>query len=71
MKLLALFLLLTCTAWARPVHVRSHVTKRGTYVPAHNRTSPDHTRSNNWSTRGNTNPYTGKRGHASPTKRPR
>ncbi len=59
---LLLISLLAVPAFASPVHVRSHVTKRGTYVQPHVRTSPDHSRQNNWSTRGNTNPYTGKRG---------
>ena len=43
-------------------HVRSYVTKRGTYVAAHRQTKPDHTKLNNWSTKGNVNPYTGKPG---------
>lgn len=46
--------------FARTVHVRGHLTKSGTYVLPHNRTVPDHTKLNNWSTRGNVNPYTGK-----------
>ncbi|MBL9038781.1 MAG: hypothetical protein JNG84_09725 [Archangium sp.] len=44
------------------VRVRAHITKKGTSVPAHIRTAPDTVRSNNWSTTGNANPYTGKRG---------
>jgi hypothetical protein len=59
-------LLVTAPALAGPVHVRSHTTKRGNYVSSHVRTSPDHSRLNNWSTRGNTNPYTGKSGHVNP-----
>lgn len=42
--------------------VRSYTTKRGTYVPSHYRTARDGAKSNNWSTKGNSNPYTGKRG---------
>lgn len=42
--------------------VRGHVTKRGTYVPPHRATNPDKIKSNNWSQKGNVNPYTGKRG---------
>lgn len=45
-----------------PVHVEGHVTKEGTVVPQHDRTAPDKTRENNWSTKGNTNPETGKAG---------
>jgi hypothetical protein len=43
-------------------HVRSYVKKNGTYVQQHHRTSPDHTQRNNYSTKGNVNPYTGKPG---------
>lgn len=42
--------------------VRSHTTKRGTYVSSHRRTNGNHTKADNWSTKGNVNPYTGKAG---------
>ena len=45
-----------------PAHVSGHMTRRGSYVKPHQRTAPDSTKLNNWSTRGNLNPYTGKRG---------
>jgi hypothetical protein len=48
------------------VHVSGHTTKNGTYVQPHYRTAPDHTKLNNWSTKGNTNPYTGKVGTKNP-----
>lgn len=44
------------------VYVRGYSRSNGTYVQPHYRSSPDGSRSNNWSTRGNVNPYTGKRG---------
>lgn len=44
------------------VHVEGHTTKNGTYVPPHERSRPDGNFSNNWSTKGNVNPYTGKEG---------
>jgi hypothetical protein len=50
------------------VRTRGYVRKNGTYVAPHNRTSPDHSKSNNWSTKGNVNPYTGKRGTVDPGK---
>ncbi|HUZ93316.1 MAG TPA: hypothetical protein VMU57_00230, partial [Edaphobacter sp.] len=70
MKFLAIFLLLSTSAFATPrryrspspVHVRSTVTKRGVYRTAHVRTAPDRTQRNNYSTKGNMNPYTGKAG---------
>lgn len=42
--------------------VRGHVTKKGSYVPSHHATNPDGRKSNNWSHKGNVNPYTGKEG---------
>lgn len=42
--------------------VRGYSKKDGTYVQPYTKTSPDRTRNNNYSTRGNTNPYTGKAG---------
>lgn len=46
--------------------VRSHVRSDGTYVPGHVRTNPNGTTSDNYSTQGNTNPYTGQQGTVSP-----
>jgi len=48
-------------------HVRSYVTKRGTYVAPHRQTNPDHSKLNNWSSKGNVNPYTGKPGTKDPS----
>jgi hypothetical protein len=46
--------------------VRPYVTKRGTYVPGHMQTNPNHTKRDNFSTKGNVNPYTGKAGTKNP-----
>jgi hypothetical protein len=46
--------------------VRSYVTKNGVYVPAHRATNPNSTKLDNWSTKGNVNPYTGKPGTVDP-----
>lgn len=43
-------------------HVRGHVTKKGAYVAPHRRTTPDKTTRNNYSTKGNVNSGTGKKG---------
>lgn len=51
---------------AKNVRVKGHITKKGSYVPPHNRTSPDSSSGNNWSTKGNSNPYTGKKGTKNP-----
>lgn len=43
-------------------YVHGYSKSNGTYVQPHYRTDSDHTTSNNWSTKGNINPYTGKAG---------
>ena len=45
-----------------PVHVHGYFRKNGTYVAPHYRSHPDGNFWNNWSTRGNINPFTGKLG---------
>lgn len=47
---------------SRTTHVRSYTKKDGTTVAAHDRTSPNRTKNDNWSTKGNVNPETGKAG---------
>jgi len=44
-------------------YVQGYTRKDGTYVQPHYRSSPDKSRSNNWSSKGNVNPYTGKKGY--------
>lgn len=39
--------------------------KTGTYVQPHYRSSPNRTRIDNWSTKGNYNPFTAKKGYKS------
>jgi hypothetical protein len=46
--------------------VRGYTRKDGTYVAPHQRTTPDKSKSNNWSTKGNVNPHTGKPGTKEP-----
>lgn len=40
----------------------------GRYVQPHYKTSPNKTKFDNYSTKGNYNPFTGKKGYASPFK---
>ncbi len=47
-------------------HVRGYTKKDGTYVAPHRRSAPDKSKANNWSTKGNVNPYTGKDGTKDP-----
>lgn len=42
----------------------------GTYVAPHYQTNPDNSRMNNWSTQGNTNPFTGQAGTQNPYTNP-
>ena len=53
-------------AYAERVHVKGTTTKTGTYRQPHNRTSPNSTKTDNWSTKGNVNPWTGKKGTKNP-----
>lgn len=46
--------------------VQGHVRKDGTYVQPYYRTSPNETARDNYSTRGNANPYTGRQGTVNP-----
>jgi len=43
--------------------VSSYTRSNGTYVPSHVRTMPNNTNWDNYSTKGNTNPFTGSTGH--------
>jgi len=45
------------------VHVHGYTRKNGTHVPSHYRSDPNATRRDNWTTRGNINPFTGAIGH--------
>lgn len=40
----------------------------GSYIQPHYRSSPNRSRYDNYSTKGNYNPYTGKKGYTSPYK---
>lgn len=46
--------------------VSGYVRKDGVYVAPYVRTQPNNTNTDNYSTRPNTNPYTGKKGTAAP-----
>jgi len=50
------------------VQVKAHKTKAGVKVPAHERTKPNATQKDNWSTKGNSNPHSGKPGTVTPKK---
>ena len=56
------------TVFAGDVRVKGYFRSDGTYVPGHYRSAPDGNPWNNYSTRGNINPYTGKPGNVDPYK---
>lgn len=66
--LLTLALILISTvAFAGSQHVRGYTRQDGTYVAPYTRSAPDNSYNNNYSTKGNSNPYTGQEGTNSPT----
>ncbi len=60
---LTLSLCLLCsTSFAKHTNVKGYYRSNGTYVQPHHRNGPNHTQYDNFSTKGNVNPYTGKEG---------
>jgi hypothetical protein len=49
-------------------YTNGYTKKNGTYVAPHHASNPDGTKHNNYSSRGNSNPYTGKKGNKDPNK---
>jgi hypothetical protein len=69
MKLLCFIIctVLGSSAYAQGTNsVGGHIRRDGTYVPPHQRTNPNTNVYDNWSTKGNVNPYTGKAGTVDP-----
>jgi hypothetical protein len=62
MKYTILLMALLSTAAFADSYVSGHTRSDGTYVQGHYRSSPDSSKQNNYSERGNSNPYTGKEG---------
>lgn len=58
--------LVSATVATAQVHVDGYFRPNGTYVQPHDRTPPNGTTLDNWSTRGNVNPYTGQLGTRDP-----
>jgi len=48
--------------------VHGYTKKDGSYVAPHSRTSPNGAQRDNWSSKGNINPNTGKEGNREPQK---
>lgn len=66
----AMLLAATPAVAQRHTSVRGYTRSNGTYVMPHHRTTPNATRNDNWTTRPNVNPYTGRIGTRSPDYRP-
>lgn len=66
MVILAAILCCAVTA-AADEYVNGYSRKDGTYVEGHYRTSPNSNPYDNYSSKGNTNPYTGGRGYEQPS----
>ena len=70
--ILSVFLMFPVEAFSRggsrggSVRVKGYTTKSGQYVAPHYRSSPNKSKNDNWSTKGNVNPYTGKAGTKNP-----
>jgi hypothetical protein len=60
---------LSATASAQ-TYVHGYTKKDGTHVAPHYRSNPDGNPYNNWSTKGNVNPYTGQAGTRNPYSSP-
>jgi len=56
-----------CSKSNSDVHVHGYTRKNGTVVRPYTRTAENGTQRDNFSTKGNINPYTGKRGTKKPT----
>ncbi|KAF1011085.1 MAG: hypothetical protein E5299_01506 [Burkholderia gladioli] len=54
------------SSYAQPVHVGAYARSNGEYVQPHYRTQADDNRYNNYSTKGNVNPYIGQPGTVNP-----
>ncbi len=61
---------LVMAQYGQDQNVRGYSRQDGTYVQPYHRTAPDRDPLNNYSTRGNVNPWTGERGTVDPYKQP-
>lgn len=66
MRLLTLIFLICSTTALADIYHRGYTNSHGTYVQPHYQTAPNNSLLDNYSTRGNTNPYTGREGTVDP-----
>jgi hypothetical protein len=65
-SILTVVLLIAVAPAFAQVHVNGYTKKDGTYVAPHERTARNNTNLDNYSTKGNVNPYTGQSGKKEP-----
>lgn len=70
MKISMLFacFIIASNALAKDTYVKPHIRKDGSFVQGHRRSTPNSTETDNFSTKGNVNPYTGEEGTIKPRK---
>lgn len=66
--LIFIFLISFPTNVEAATRVRGYIKNNGTYVAPHYKTPPNKSKFDNYSTKGNINPYTGKKGSVDPFK---
>lgn len=71
LRILILAIFLLNITFAKDTYIKGYTDKNSRYIPPHYRTKPNKTPMDNYSTKGNTNPYTGKRGTVDPIKNPK
>ena len=62
----AVLVALSTSVSAQTTRVKPYIKRDGTYVQGHMRTNPNSSTYDNWSTRPNVNPYTGREGTREP-----
>lgn len=66
--LVVFFIAVFCSNAFASKRVGGYTKKNGTYVAPHHRTDPNRTQRDNYSSKPNVNPHTGKRGTKEPTR---
>lgn len=66
-KVILILVLAVSSSLYADQYVNGYTKSNGTYVQGYTRSSPNSTTSDNYSTKGNTNPYTGQEGTRNPT----
>ncbi len=67
---IGMLLIVAGSTFAKDTRVKGYYRSNGTYVQQHYRTSPDKSIWNNYSTKGNINPYNGNNGYKDPYNLP-